>query len=132
MTLGVQHLQLLGVKYFMAETPTVEQQADADPALKLVARTGPWTYDYSGALTHTTWDIYVVKDSALVTPLQNEPVVLSGVKPAPSSWLEPALWPGTTIRPGGTSSWPRTGRPPGPAPRSATSTRPSNASGRPG
>ena len=39
--LGVQHLQLLGVKYFMAETPTVEAEADADPSLKLVATTGP-------------------------------------------------------------------------------------------
>ena len=87
MTLGVQHLQLLGVKYFMAETPQVEQEADADPTLKLVAKTGPWTSDYSGANTSTTWDIYLVKDSPLVTPLLNDPVVLSGVKPAPSSWL---------------------------------------------
>jgi hypothetical protein len=114
-TLGVQHLQLLGVKYFMAETPTVEQQADADPALRLVARTGPWTYDYSGVLTHTTWDIYVVKDSALVTPLVNDPVVLSGVKPAPSSWLSPSLaWYDDPARwdvelaQDGPASWPRT------------------------
>jgi hypothetical protein len=114
-TLGVQHLQLLGVKYFMAETPTVEQQADADPALKLVARTGPWTYDYSGVLTHTTWDIYVVKDSALVTPLQNDPVVLSGVKPAASSWLNPSVaWYDNPARwdvelaQDGPVSWPRT------------------------
>ncbi|HEY1827598.1 MAG TPA: hypothetical protein VGF87_06225, partial [Acidimicrobiales bacterium] len=67
--LGVQHLQLLGVKYFMAETPEVEQQASADPALQLVAKTGPWTYSYAGVLTHTTWEIYVVKNSGLVTPL---------------------------------------------------------------
>ena len=53
MTLGVQHLQLLGVKYFMAETPEVEQQASADPALQLVAKTGPWTYNYSGVPTRT-------------------------------------------------------------------------------
>ena len=51
-TLGVQHLQLLGVKYFMAETPQVEQEAAADPDLQLVAKSGPWTYDYSGADTH--------------------------------------------------------------------------------
>ena len=47
--LGVQHLQLLGVKYFMAETPEVEQEAAVDPDLQLVAKTGPWTYNYSGA-----------------------------------------------------------------------------------
>ena len=86
-TLGVQHLQLLGVKYFIAETPQVEQEAAVDPSLQLVAKTGPWTYNYAGADTTTTWDIYLVKDSPLVTPLVNDPVVLSGVKPGPSSWL---------------------------------------------
>ena len=39
-SLGVQHLQLLGVKYFMAETSEVEAEANADPNLKLVAKTG--------------------------------------------------------------------------------------------
>ena len=40
--LGIQHLQLLGVKYFMASSPPIQDQADADPALTLVATTGPW------------------------------------------------------------------------------------------
>ena len=74
-TLGVQHLQLLGVKYFMAETPEVEQQANADPSLQLVAKTGPWTYSYDGVLTHTTWEIYVVKNSlerAILTKLDGD------------------------------------------------------------
>ncbi len=114
-TLGVQHLQLLGVRYFMAETPEVEQQASADPALKLVAKTGPWASNYAGTLTHTTWDIYVVKDSPLVTPLANDPVVLSGVKPAASSWLQPSVawyddpsrW-NVELAQDGPSSWPRT------------------------
>ncbi|MGO8825987.1 MAG: hypothetical protein ACLQU9_12210 [Acidimicrobiales bacterium] len=114
-TRGVQHLQLLGVKYFMAETTVVEQEADVDPDLKLVATTGPWTYDYDGAEAHTTWDIYVVKDSALVTPLRNDPVVLSGVKPSPSSWLDPSVaWYDDPARwdvelaQSGPPSWPRT------------------------
>ena len=119
-TLGVQHLQLLGVKYFMAETPEVEQQANADPALQLVATTGPWTYDYSGVVTHTTWDIYLVKDSPLVTPLANDPVVLSGVKPAavelareprtrdrPGWYDHPSRW-NVELAQGGRPSWPRT------------------------
>ncbi len=114
-TLGVQHLQLLGVKYFMAETPQVEQEANADPALKLVASTGPWTYNYNGIESHTTWDIYVVQNSALVTPLRNDPVVLSGVKPAPASWLAPSVawydhperWD-VELAQSGPSSWPRT------------------------
>jgi hypothetical protein len=114
-TLGVQHLQLLGVKYFMAETPTVEAQANADPALKLVAKTGPWSYNDSGVVTHTTWNIYVVRDAPLVTPLVNDPTVLSGVKPAPSSWLKPSVawyddptkWD-VELAQSGPASWPRT------------------------
>ena len=113
--IGVQHLQLLGVKYFMAETPAIEQQANADPALQLVAKTGPWTYTYNNVLTHTTWDIYRVKDSPLVTPLTNEPAVLSGVDPAPSGWLNQSLawydhpnrW-NVELAQGGPATWPRT------------------------
>ena len=96
-TLGVQHLQLLGVKYFMAETPQVEQEAAADPGLQLVAKSGPWTYNYGGADTTTTWQIYLVKDSPLVTPLANDPVVLSGVKPGPASWLGSATHEGPAL-----------------------------------
>jgi hypothetical protein len=114
-SLGVQHLQLLGVKYFMAETTEVEEEANADPALSLVAKTGPWTYSYDGVVSHTTWDIYVVKNSTLVTPLANDPTVLAGVKPAPSSWLAPSLaWYDDPSRwhvelaQDGPSSWPRT------------------------
>jgi hypothetical protein len=114
-TLGVQHLQLLGVKYFMAETALVEQEADVDPALQLVATTGPWTSSYDGAVSHLTWDIYVVKDSALVTPLRNDPVVLAGVKPSPASWLSPSVawydhparW-SVELAQDGPTSWPRT------------------------
>jgi hypothetical protein len=120
-TLGVRHLQLLGVKYFMAETAQVEQEANADPALKLVATTGPWASNYNGAVANTTWDIYVVRNSALVTPLRNDPVVLSGVKPSPSSWLgsatdegpslawytHPSRW-NVELAQDGPASWPRT------------------------
>ncbi len=97
-TLGVEHLQQLGVKYFMAETTEVEQEAAVDPELQLVAKTGPWTYNYSGVLTHTTWDIYRIKDSPLVTPLANDPVVLSGVTPGPSSWLGSTTHEGPALR----------------------------------
>jgi hypothetical protein len=120
-TLGVKHLQLLGVKYFMAETPTVEQEANADPDLKLVAQTGPWAYNYNGTLSHTTWDIYLVRNAPLVTPLKNDPVVLSGVNPAPSGWIGPPYQSGPALKwyddpsrwnvelaQSGPSSWPRT------------------------
>ena len=45
---GVRHLQLLGVKYYMALTPETQTQADADPDLTLVATSGPWPENYSG------------------------------------------------------------------------------------
>ncbi|HVA07305.1 MAG TPA: hypothetical protein VNG12_11250, partial [Acidimicrobiales bacterium] len=120
-TLGVQHLQLLGVRYFMAETPQVEQEAAADPALKLVAQTGPWAYNDAGTHTSTTWNIYLVKDSPVVVPLANDPVVLSGVKPGPASWLgdstkegpalswygDPSKW-NVELAQDGPSDWPRT------------------------
>jgi hypothetical protein len=120
-TLGVQHLQLLGVKYFIAETAQVQQEAAVDPSLQLVAKTGPWTYNYDGTDTNTTWEIYRVKDAPLVTPLVNDPVVLSGVKPAPSSWLgsaadegpaltwygDPTKW-NVELAQSGPSDWPRT------------------------
>ena len=113
------------MKYFIAETPQVEQEAAVDPSLQLVAKTGPWTYNYSGTNTTTTWNIYLVKDSALVTPLANDPVVLSGVKPDPASWLgtsslnKPANGPAVSwyadpkkwnveLAQSGPSDWPRT------------------------
>jgi hypothetical protein len=120
-TLGVQHLQLLGVKYFMAETPQVEQEAAVDPSLKLVAKTGPWNYNYDGTGASTTWNIYLIKDSPLVAPLANDPVVLSGVKPGPASWLgdatkegpalswygDPSKW-NVELAQSGPPDWPRT------------------------
>ena len=120
-TLGVRHLQLLGVRYFVAETPSVEQQANADPELTLIGSTGPWTSNYNGTVSHTTWEVYLVKDSSLVTPLRNDPVVLSGVKPAASSWLgtaahegpalawytDPSKW-NVELAQDGPPSWPRT------------------------
>jgi len=110
--LGVQHLQLLGVKYFMASSPSVQAQADADPALTLVASTGPWSTAYSGGTTLTTWKIYVVHDSALVAPLTEQPDVLTGVGAAQGSWLpqaqrwyaDPARWT-QELTAGGPDSW---------------------------
>ncbi len=85
--LGIEHLQLLGVKYFMAASTEVEQAADADPTLHLVASTGPWNTVFTGQSLSTTWDVYEISHSSLVTPLANQPVVLQGVGPAQDTWL---------------------------------------------
>jgi hypothetical protein len=64
MHLGVQHLQLLGVRYYAASTPTAISAASAEPLLSEIATTGPW-------------HIYEVANSELVVPLPNEPAVVT-------------------------------------------------------
>ena len=47
---GSEHLQLLGVRYFLASSATVEAAAAADPDLTQVASSGPWPTSYNGAV----------------------------------------------------------------------------------
>jgi hypothetical protein len=112
--LGIEHLQQLGVRYFLASSTTVEQAAAADPALTQVASTGPWSTNYNGVALDTTWKVYEVSDSSLVQPMVDRPVVWTDVKPSQSSWLAPAVsWyddPGRwNVVPsaGGPASWER-------------------------
>ena len=96
---GIRHLQMLGVKYYMAITEQLTEFARTNTSLRQVATSGPWT-------------IFEVTDSALVEPLRDEPVVLTGVKPAqwekavmpwyidPERW---SVWPAA----GGPASWQR-------------------------
>lgn len=110
--LGIQHLQLLGVRYFMASSPEVEEAADADPSLEKIATSGPWHSDNDGTYVNTTWDIYLVRDSAMVTPLANQPLVLKGVGNSQSQWLpvstkwyaDPSDW-STQLTQGGLAGW---------------------------
>lgn len=111
---GVEHLQMLGVRYFLAASPSVQAQADADPALSLVASTGPWRTAYQGTVVITTWKVYLVRGSSLVAPLTEVPTVLQGVGAQQSSWLTVALrWydaPALAeheLVAGGPASWPR-------------------------
>jgi hypothetical protein len=108
---GVEHLQMLGVKYFMAVTPDVEAAADADSSLQLVGSVGPFsvsqTSGSSTSVVQQTWKIYKVLDAALVTPLVNQPVVMTGLphsavydavpetawlKASESWYLSPSRW----------------------------------------
>ena len=88
---GVAHLQLMGVKYYMALTPETQAQADADTELRLVATSGPWPVTYTSGTTSSvkqrTWKIYEVANSELVTPLVNRPVVMKGVAQGGKAWL---------------------------------------------
>jgi hypothetical protein len=112
--LGVEHLQLMGVRYYMASSPSMQAQADADPQLRLVATTGPWHTQYLGSVLSTTWKVYLVRDSAMVAPLTEQPSVLVGTGPQQSSWLpvaqrwylEPSQWSHELVS-GGPAAWPR-------------------------
>jgi hypothetical protein len=112
--LGIEHLQQLGVRYFLASSATVERAAAADRSVTEVASTGPWNNNYNGENLSITWKVYEIKDSSLVQPLVNQPVVWQGVAPGQTSWLNPAVswynnpsrW-GVVPTAGGPPSWAR-------------------------
>jgi hypothetical protein len=89
--LGIEHLQQLGVRYFLASSTTTERAAAADPLLTQVASSGPWHTTYNGEALATTWKVYRIADSQLVRPLTNQPVVWKGVGNAQTSWLNPSV-----------------------------------------
>jgi hypothetical protein len=112
--LGIAHLQLLGVRYFMAFSPEVVEAAKDDPSLRLIATTGPWRSPYGAQILRTTWDVFQVLDSPLVAPLKDLPAVLTGVGAGQSSWLAPSVawyddpsrW-NVELAASGPSDWPR-------------------------
>ena len=60
---GVEHMEMLGIRYFMAYTPEAIAQASEQPELTLVATSGPW-------------QVYELNDLSLVESLEVEPVVV--------------------------------------------------------
>jgi hypothetical protein len=64
-SVGVRHLQDLGVRYAMVRTPEAKAEAAAQPELTLIASSTPW-------------DIYLVAGSDIVVPLDTQPVVVAG------------------------------------------------------
>ncbi len=101
--LGVEHLQMLGVRYYLAFSDTAVAAAATHPDLTEVAASGPW-------------HVYEVAGSALVAPLENEPAVLTGVHDHQAEWLDVAVpwfldrteWP-VMLTQGGPASWQRVG-----------------------
>ena len=83
--LGVEHLQMLGVKYYMALNTELQTQAAADPSLKLIATLGPFSVNYSGntsgpqGVQQQYWKIYLVLGSSRAHPLADQPVVMEGL-----------------------------------------------------
>ncbi len=90
---GISHLQMFGVKYYMAVTRGVQRMAAADPSLKYLASVGPYRTQVTNSANQTvnqnqTWKIYKVLDSPLVQPLANQPVVMRDV--TGTKWLAPS------------------------------------------
>jgi hypothetical protein len=78
--LGVQYLQLMGVRYYAATTPQANAAAAANPSLHPVA-TVP---DLDGR-PPSGWTIYEVSDAPTVAPLRYEPVVAEDLH-ADANW----------------------------------------------
>lgn len=92
---GVEHLQLLGVRYYMALTDESKAKAAANPDLELLAATEPFSVSYTDNGVSTakprSWAVYRVADSDLVAPLSYEPAVLTGVPKGGEGWLDVAV-----------------------------------------
>ena len=82
---GVKHLQMLGVRYYMAWTPEAQAKADAHPDLTQVASIP----DRDG-VDPKGWKIYEVEGSELVQGLPYEPVVAADARGHDVVVLRPA------------------------------------------
>ena len=109
--LGVEHLQMLGVKYYIAFSPSAIAQANADPALRLVAQTKAWP------TPGVQWKIYLISNSSMVTPLPYAPTVVSGISSREAWlnanepwWLVSSRW-SRPLAMTGPASWPHSSSP---------------------
>ncbi len=82
--LGISHLQMLGVKYYMATSQQAIDAARADDRLtELTAVNPPPTAD---GVSHR-WVVFQVADAELVTPLRYQPVVLEDTDDHIDGWV---------------------------------------------
>ncbi|GAC1599720.1 MAG: hypothetical protein NVS3B21_26450 [Acidimicrobiales bacterium] len=97
---GIEHLQLLGVRYYMAVSPATQAAARTltrgdHPQLTLLTTTASHnvTYAKAGASSDQarTWEIYQVADSAPVAPLRFEPAVMTGVPAGGKGWIKASV-----------------------------------------
>src|SRR5690606_30025068 len=75
---GVRHMQLYGVRYYMAFSETALAAAREHPDLTEVATSGPWV-------------VFEVADAPVVEPLEFEPVVWTDVGPGQDEWMPAAI-----------------------------------------
>ena len=99
---GVERLQELGVRYYMAFSPEAVNAARLHPELREVANAQPWV-------------VFETQSSALVEPLNVSPVVIDGVRDHQDEWLDVGVeWftADSAVRPAssGPADWPRVDR----------------------
>ncbi|GIU85311.1 MAG: hypothetical protein KatS3mg008_2086 [Acidimicrobiales bacterium] len=132
--LGIEHLQMLGVRYYMAYTPRMIGFARSHPELREIAsspqRCREELCPRGIEENPVRWVIFEVANSALVEGMRWEPVVLTGVgdghtcdsvpleedprgrrcegwlDPAVEWYQDPSLWD-VPLAEGGPSSWRR-------------------------
>ncbi len=104
---GVAHLQMLGVRYYIAFSPLAVAEANADPSLRLIAQTKAWP------APGVRWRIYLIKNSPLVEGLTTLPNVVRGLSSRVAWltantqwWLREADW-SVLGAASGPSTWPR-------------------------
>jgi hypothetical protein len=103
---GVEHLQMLGVRYYVAFSPAVIKQANKDPELTLIASTKAWPSP------GFQWRIYKIASSPMVQPLTSLPNIVANttsrvgwLQANTTWWLNSKLW-GTVAASTGPSNWP--------------------------
>jgi hypothetical protein len=111
--LGLRHLQLLGVRYFLAYSPAIVAAAIHSHLVTPLAISGPWTWTMSAPVTTRTWHLFLVRHAPVVTGLDNLPNVVEGIGSRDAWlhanvawWLHPNRW-GIYLAADGPPSWPR-------------------------
>jgi hypothetical protein len=105
--LGVEHLQMLGVRYYVAFSPSIVKLANKDKELTLIATTKAWP------APGYKWYIYKIAASPMVQPLTSLPNIVANTTSRvgwldanTTWWLNPRLW-GTVAATTGPSNWPK-------------------------
>jgi hypothetical protein len=117
---GIEHLQMMGVRYYMAISDRTIDYARRNDDLTEIATSGPWV-------------VFEVADSELVTSLVNEPAVVRGIESSHETWLEssmrwyidPSQWP-VLLAADGPGEWQRIDRDESPEERAVTPVNVSN------
>lgn len=85
---GVSHLQMMGVKYYMATSDEAIAAARGEDRLtEVAAETFTYLDSTTGAPVEQTWAVFEVADADIVTALPNEPVVLSDADDHIDGWV---------------------------------------------